>query len=819
MLKNYLVSALRNIKKNRLASLITIVGFSVGIAVALLIFLYIQYEYSFDKFLSGHERIYRMMVKATTMDGGEFQTATVDFNVKDLLLARNNGIESITRISQSDANIGYDNRTYFEQNDIYMSDSSFLKVFSFPLAVGDRDTALEKPMSVILSPEKARKFFGDENPIGKLLSFSNNSIDKTLYFTVTGVLAPVPANSSFRFDFVVNLPFEKYIVDILDYYNRVYHANASVKYNNFQGQIFVSLKSNSYFNVFQRSLRDALDGISNDIQYTYKSYRLACEPLGGIYLFSKIDSPGDRRGNFLFILLLAGLGVIVIVIACINVVNLATARGMTRAKEIGIRKALGASRKEVRLQCLVESVLLSFVSLWFALALVEIFLPSFDHLIKRDLAIHYLSNPSYLLAIVGVAFMVGLLSGLYPAMYLSSFSVIATLRGQRTPSSRKFREAMVVIQFVFAIGLFISSAVILREFRSVKEADSGLNPRNVVMARMNIPWLESKFPGIKKAIANVPGVLGVSGSSFAAWEYGSFVRDLPVMVNSKMKYCDVMVVDPDFLRIHEIEMADGKDFDPEYDNPEVNQLIMNEAARREIGWKVGSYFMNEPIKGKIVGVAKDFDYLLPVKKVRPLLLTTGSPFLINNAFAPAPLHLGYLLVKIQEGDRDATLRRLRDAWRGLFPDLSFEYQFEEDEILRQLDDYYRSFEGALYVSTILSFLLSALGLFGLASFETERRTKEIGIRKALGATSMQIVAHFLVGFLKLIALANLVAWPATFVLLRAVFGLVQYPRILFIGPLVFFEAGAISALVMALTVGAQTLRAAVMNPVDTLRYE
>jgi putative ABC transport system permease protein len=821
MFRNYLVTALRNIRKNALASFIAIIGFSIGIAGALFIFLYIQYELSFDKFLAGHDRIYRVLVKATSAEGGEFLSAQVDYGVKNNLLAQGSGIDSVTQVLPLNGLLGYEDRRFYEENEIYAVDSSYLDVFSYPLAAGDGARALDKPMSVVLTSEKAKKYFGDENPIGKTLSFTSYIVgDKVYYFTVTGVLAPLPANSSFKFSFLMNYPYEKAVADVLEYYNRAYQANVSRRGVYTACETFARLQSNASLYLFERGLRRALDGLSSAyLQFTYKSYRLTCESLDSMYLFSRIDSPSERRGNFLFILLLAGLGIIVIAIACINVINLTTARGMARAKEIGIRKSLGASQGELRRQCLVESVLLSFISLWFALVLVELLLPSFGALIKRDLSVDYLRNPAYVVAVLGITLAVGLLSGLYPALYLSGFNVMHTLRGQRTPSSKRFREAMVVVQFVFSIGLFIASVVILREFRSMKEADPGFDAKGMVLARLDFPEVEAKFPAMKKAIAGLPGVLGVSASSFAAWREGDLVRDYPITIDAKLKYCDVMVVDADYLRIQGIEVAAGKDFSENNDGAELGEFIVNEAAQKRFGLVPNTYITQGPFRGRVVGVSRDFSYSFPSRKAKPLIMVARSPFWINNAFGAAPVHLSHMLIKLGDGDRQATLGAIENIWKGFTKGYSFDYEYAEAAMRSQLDDYYFSFEGILGISTLLSFLLSGLGLFGLASFEVERRTKEVGIRKALGATSAQIVLHFVSGFSRLIALANLIAWPLTFIILRSLFELIQYPRSLEIGPLVFLEAGIISLLVMVATVGAQTLRAARANPVNTIRYE
>lgn len=821
MLKNYVVTALRNIRKNTLTSFITICGFSIGIACALFIFLYVQHELSFDKFLFAHERTYRVLLKAKANRGGEFLTSSINMDIRNSLLAGFPGIESLTQIMISDGHLGHEDRFFYEQNNMYCTDASFLKVFSYPLSAGDRETALEKPMSMVVSGRMARKYFGDQSPIGKMMSFKTMILgDKVYYFVVTGVLAPLPQNSSFQFDFVANCPFEELANDAIKNYTKAYNILVDRQYSVVPVQTYIRLKSN----VFLGPLQEFLKGIaktlfSKDQKFLYTVYEFLPEPLDSIYFFSSTGSPAEKRGNFTLVLLLIGLGVIVILIACTNVINLTTARALTRVKEIGIRKALGASRRELMLQYLVESVLLSFISLWFAVILVEVFLPLFNVLIRRSLSVHYLENPAYLLAVVGVTLFVGVLAGFYPAFYLSSFDAAKVLKGQKTPSSRRFREIIVVAQFVLSIGLFVISSIILGEFQFVKITDTGFNAKDMLMVRLNIPAIETKYQDLKNAVAAVPGVMGACGTSFAAWEYGQLVKDYAINGFGGTKHADVMVVDSDYLKVCGIKLIQGQDFTEKINSIRNTQLIVNEAAQKQLGYGLDAFIYEDPLTGRIVGVTKNFDYVFPARGMKPLILTMLSPFLINNNYTPVPVHLSYLLVKLAPEGQQKIIQELERLWKKMNPGYSFDYKFIEHEISSQLDDVNRSFESVLYVSTVLAFLLSGLGLFGLASFEMERRTKEIGIRKAVGATSMQVVAHFLLGFLKLVALANVIAWPLTFLSVRIVFELIQYPHPLVIGPLIFLEAGVISVVVMALTVGAQTLRAASANPVNSLRYE
>ena len=821
MLKNYIVTALRNIRKNKLTSSISVIGFSIGIAAALFIFLYARYELSFDKFLPGHERVYRLLLRANDGHGGDSVTATLNADIKLPLLSQNGGIESLTQTAVTSAVLGYQDKSFFEENAIYQGDASFFRVFGYPLERGDPRTALEKPMSIVVSRGAARKYFGDEDPIGKVIRVRNTFAgDSTYECVVTGVLGRLPADSTFRFDFVINVPFDQVRSDVADFYNRAYGLNLEAADVQVQTITYVKLASAAAYPAFKRSLAAALSGSSMErLRFRYKTYELTSESLDDIHLFSPATEPSERRGNFTMILLLVALALAVILIACINVINLTTARAMTRMKEIGIRKTLGATRKELVAQYLVESVLLCLVSLWIAAASVELLLPSFNALFATDLRLSYAGDPAYWVALVLAALLIGLLSGLYPAFFLSSSDIVKVLKGQRNPSSRKFREGMVILQFSISIGLFILSSVILREFESIKRSDLGFESADTVLVRLNIPEIERKFPNIKKRLQSLPGVLGVSASSFSAWKFGYFAKDIQLSILGQRTSCDIMVVDPDFLKLQRISLVKGRDFDPSFDPSAGGQLIANETAARSFGLDAGTFIRSESLVGQVIGVVKDFDYLFPSGKIHPLIMTTLSPFLVNNSFAPVPIHLNYALIKIDPSNRAQVLAAIEKAWKEMSSGYAFEYKLEGEEIARQLDEANLAFTAVLNVCTVLAFALSGLGLFGLATYEIERRTKEVGIRKALGATSAQIAGHFLLRFFRLAAIANLIAWPLTFALIRLTFAAIQYPHALVIGPLAFVEAGLVTFAITTLTVGAQTLRAASANPVNALRYE
>lgn len=822
MLRNYLVTAIRSIRKNRITSVISVAGFSIGIAAALFSFLYARYELSFDEFIPGHGRIYRLYVRAENQYGEGFTSPNISGDVRGMLASRPDIVESFTQVARNSGVMGAGSLSRYEDQSIYSADPSFFRVLGYPLLYGDPATVLERPFSVVLSLEASRRYFGDENPIGKVLKLNENHLGGTIYdLTVTGLLDRMPGNSTFRFDFVANIPPESFQENAARYYNGAYGMRLDPSEVHMIGQTFVKLKSAALYPRFRACFEELLASspILSGESYRYKKFRLDAERWDDLHLFPATSAAHESRGNLTLLLLLAALSAVVVTLACVNVVNLTTARSMTRMKEVGIRKTLGAGPGELAAQCLVESVLLCLLSLLIASALVELLIPGFNSLFGTRLRLGYLSDPGFAAASLGIAVLVGIVAGLFPAFYLSSAGIVPMLKGQRSPASKRFREGLVVLQFAVSIVLFVVSGTILRQFQSLRGSDLGFDPRDTLMVRLSMPEIERKYPEIKRRFQSLAGVEMVAASSFAGWKYGSFARDFSVSVEGRQNRCDVMIVDADYLRLSGVRMDEGSVFDPELKSEGGRQLIVNETARKVLGLEVGMGLRCGPLVGRVAGICADFDYLFPSGAARPLVLTTDSPFMINDPFAPAPVHLEYLLLKLSGGDRQGLLEEIERTWKLASPGYAFEYRFLDQEISAQIDAADLALESSLRICTIVAFLLSGLGLFGLSTYEIERRTKEIGVRKALGASSAQVAALFLSGFARLALFANLIAWPLAFALIRGTFALIRYPHPLSIGLWPFVGAGLVSLAVTVLTVGAQTLAAASHNPVEALRYE
>jgi putative ABC transport system permease protein len=818
------VVAARSILKDKAASAIAVLGFSIGMAGAILAFLYAKYELSYDEYLPNHERVYRVLVRTVSMQGEEALSAGSPPGIKDALAAEYAGVEAWTQIGPRPAYLRRGGRGFFEDEGFYLADPSLLKVLGYRLVEGDRSGALDKPMSLVLTRSAAAKYFGSEEPMGEVLLFGRDYLGDGEYaLTVTGVMEDPPPSSSFRVEFAANIPIDKLKADAVDFYRRSAAPGIDEDAVQVILQTFVLLSKPHFFGQFKECLSRAAARLwpHSEMRYAFKSYGLTCEPLDGIYMFSRASVAGERRGDFALIMALSGLGIAVLAIACINAIGLLTARGISRAREIAARRAVGASRGQIAAQFMAESLMLCFVSLWIALVLVELFLPSFNALVGRSLSLRAALEPASVAALIAVALAAGSISGYFPAARLSSLEVAGIAWAGSGPRAARIKEALIVVQFALSIGLFVAASTVLGEFRFARSRDLGFDPRGVAMIRFASG--EGMLPGLKAAFAALPGVTGVSAASFAAWDRGTLVEGWPLIHVENPGASDVMSVDPGYAAVHGLRIVAGRDFPPvgpsREGSPKGGQLLVNEAAAARLGVEPGDFIDEGELRGEVVGIVEDFHYRYPSRKVGPLILTNRSPFMIGTSRNPGPMHVSYMLVKVASADRGAVLRDIERAWKAAMPGFAFEAAFEDEEMARQLDRSDRSFEAALAVSAILSFLLSGLGLFGLASFEMGRRTREIGIRKAMGAGRLRLVGHYLALFLRLVLVANIVAWPAAYLGIGALFSAVGYPRVLSFGVLSFLGAAAASIAVALLAAGYQVMRAAAVPPAVSLRCE
>ena len=807
MFKNYIVIALRILLRWKIASLISIIGLALGMACALLIFLFVQFELTIDRFHGNYDRIYRVLGHGTrlTHDGEEVDRAITVFELAPKLKSEFSKIRQVVRLSPQHATLKYEGRL-LETDRFYFSDPEFFDMFDFALIRGNSSTALTNPNSLVLTTEMTEALFGATDPMGRVVQLKLPFGD-LMPLTVTGVLAPIPDNSSIRIGCLAHKPFES-IKALLPNFMPLYAFTFVTLYNTADASdVSEHLKllkvRDFYADAIFSKLHFALEAFK-DVYFSQALYGISSG--GGEALI--------RNGNRMLIWLLATIGLLMVGISCINIMNLSTARSANRAKEIGVRKVIGAMRTQMVTQFLIEAVVLSLIALLLAVALTEVFLPYFNTIVHRELTIAYSRNWGYLSAMVLLAVLVGIVSGIYPAFFLSSFSPTTTLKGQNMPSAVGLRKGLMVVQFVVAIMILIFSFLVTREVRFLRDKSLGFQSEHVLVTVINDVELEKKYAGLKESLLELPGVAYVSASAHASWERGIIGWSTFTCIGTDVTLQQsLMLVDPDFLRVHQIPIIEGEDFPANADKAE-SMCVINRTAKKEMGLDTivgkklhhGGFYSRQ-----VVGVAEDFHFNFPTEKIRPLVMV------------PVPEYWGFrrrfVSIKLKPGDIDGTVALIEKKVKKVFPNMVFDYFWLNRDIERIFAQKNDPWEISLKFFTGFSIFIACLGLFGFAEYETARLTKEIGIRKAVGATRSQIAWHVIKSFLKLAIVANILAWPLVFLAVRYILRAVDYPYPFQMGVWIFFGTGMVTLLLTVLTISLQTFRAASVDPVEALRDE
>ena len=784
MWRNYLKVAIRNLIRHKGYSAINIAGLAIGMACAILILLWVQDELSFDRFHENADVLYRVE-ENQHYSAGAYHVNVTPFPAGP---AFKEGIPEVAEASRLTWAGGllfrYGEKAFFE-NDIRAVDPAFLRMFTFPLAQGDRETALDDPHSLILTREMAEKYFGDEEPIGKVIS-----VDNQYEFTVTGIIEKLPENSSLRFSILIPFAFQKE----RGWWHDHWGTNSIGTY--------VQLREGASI----RAVDEKMTAIQKShLEESTTDFVLA--PLTEMHLHSYFGY-GRPMGNIQYVYIFTALALFVLLIACINFMNLSTARSAKRAREIGLRKVVGALRGNMIRQFLGESVLIACIGLLFAVPMVEFLLPFFNELSGKDIALDLMGN-RVLLLLIGVALATGLVAGSYPALFLSSFRPAAVLKGslRSGASSSLFRKILVVLQFSLSIGLIIGTGVVYNQVTFMRGKGLGYEKEHVLNIRMRGD-ISGAYDELKMELTAHPAVLGVSaarqrlpniGSNSSGGEWDGKDPELDVVIGNTQ-------VDYDFVETMGIELVEGRSFSREFSTDATEAYLVNEKMAELMGVEsvVGKRFSLWR-EGTIIGVMKDFHFKSVRDEIEPLVLGLNDP-----------KDLTWMIAKFHPESAVAGVEFLKETWERVVPNYPLEYQFLD----REFDWMYRSEErmgGILQYFSVVAVLIGCLGLFGLASFMAEQRTKEIGVRKVLGASVAGIVVLLTREFTKWVLLANLVAWPiAWYAMSRWLEGFAFRVEL---GWEIFALAG-VGALVIAwLTVSWQAVRAALSNPIEALRYE
>jgi putative ABC transport system permease protein len=778
MLKNYVKIAFRNIIKSKGYSSINIVGLALGMACCILILLWAQHELSFNRFHKNKESIYRAY-QINRHAGGATPFSNLPQPVGPELQSTIPGIKHAIRVLDGDFTVKYGDKIFNERGVLWI-DPAFFDIFSFPFLEGEPLTSFADPYSVVLTKSTAEKYFGTEDPIGKVLT-----IDGSDQMKITGVVQDAPDNSTLQFDFLV--PYSNLNATGFDVNQWKAHIC----------QIYVQLEKNAL-----------LEQVSDKITGLLKKHLpeldsdLKLQPLLQIRLYTL----GGELGTMKYVIIFSIIAFFVLVIASINFMSLSTARSAKRAREVGLRKVIGARRSQVVRQFLGESLLITLLAFGLALVLVETLMPLFNQLSEKNLSLNLSSNIFMLFSLLGIALFTGFLAGSYPAFFLSSFLPVKALKGatQHGTKSTSFRKALVVFQFSLSIMLIISTVVIHSQLQYILTKDLGFNRDNLVYIPMN-ESIGSNFDVIKSEMLQNPNVMNVT-RTFQIPSYNKYSSEIEwegQTADQNINF-NISIADPDYLATMNIPLVQGRNFSARLDTDKSNCLINEEAAKR-MGLKspLGTRITLGK-KRKIIGVVKDYHYMPFSYAIEPLILVYS------------PIMFRYAMARISGTDTLATIGHIEKIWNKFAPDYPFEYHFIDEDYERIYGSERRM--GLLFrYFTVLAIVISCLGLFGLASFTAEQRTKEIGIRKILGASVVGLAGLLSKEFTKLVLMGNAIAWPAAYFVMKK--WLEGFAYRIDISLTIFLLSGLLAFVVAVLTVSYQAIKAAIANPVDSLRYE
>ena len=812
MLKHYIKIAFRNLAQQKVLTGINIFGLSVGIACFSLFLLYTVHEFSYDRFHTNSDRIYRVVEwwqGGKREPGGDGGTCTP---VGPAMKRDFPDVAYAVRLKGNSCLVKADNKVF--HTSITYADTAFFHIFTFPLVYGNTKTALQQPDQVVITKEKALQFFGTTNVVGKTFEIKTDTTFEP--YTVSGVAEDIPANSSVTFNLLGSF---EHIINQPD----VQRSNMDW-YMTIGMQAFVQLKPGSRLasepnrlELFRKKYypedykpRKAKKGEKpvNKEDEVQASFRL--QPIRDIHMNPQIDGGNDPKNSWILITI-AGA---VLLIACINFTTLAIGRSAGRAKEIGVRKVMGSQRKQLIGQFLAESFLLSVLSAVTGLLLAYLLLPLFNQLADRPLSFSFSRFPELIWLLTGLTILVALLAGSYPALVLSSFKPVEILKNKiRIGGSNLFTRSLVTLQFVLSIGLIISTIIILQQISYIRSKNIGFNKENLVM--INTSGVDNKkiYPLYKQAIQNNAGILGVTASEMGLGagegQMGAGFRDYKGEIQGVIEYPG----DYDFLTTTGMQLIAGRTFNPALASDTMGAVVVNEVLvqnilgttpEKALGLQISNAKGNRGTK-TIIGVSRNFNFEDLTHKVRPQMF-----------YRPTALKPSRIFVRLQAGDPGSKLTLLNNTWKKLVPDAPFEYSFVDEKF----DNFYKTetrWSSIAGWAGGISIFLACLGLFGLAALAAVNRTKEIGIRKVLGATVSQVVGLLSKDFIKLIAVALVIASPIAWYVMND--WLQAYAWRINITWWVFALTGVFAILVAVTTISVQAIKAALANPVNSLRNE
>ena len=806
MLKNYLKVVFRNLMRNKIFSFINILGLAIGMMCTILILLWVRNELSYDMFNKNADRIYRTVLSGR-INNKDFNTALSPAPMGVTLKRDCPEVEAYTRIGD----VGYTpviryGEKVFREKHFILVDSSFFKVFTTEFVKGNPATALTQPNTVVLTESTAHKYFGNENPIGKVLN-----ADKNYNYVVTGVIKDFPIESHFHFDFLGSLS--------------TVEESRSTSWLNCSFYTYLLLKEGTDPAEFQKKLNvemrkfvepqvKANSGISfEQFEAAGNRYGYLLQPLNSIHLYSHMESEIEPNGNITYVYIFSAIALVILLIACINFINLSTSRSEQRAKEVGIRKTLGSQKTQVAGQFILESVLTCLLAILIAIGLVDLLLPFFNNIADKRIVFNPVGNIYNPLFIILFAIIIGLMAGSYPAFYLSSFLPAHVFSRNIKKGSRKaiLRSCLVVFQFSVSILLIIGTFVIYNQLKFVQEKNLGFNKDQVIIID-NAGDIGQNLDSFKHDIMNNPNVISISNSGVIPGDRRNVsLSSFKLRGASSLQFANLNYIycDYNFQKTYMMQMAAGRYFS-ETHPADSTAVVVNEAAAKKFGIKKleGKYLTNMTGKPnwKIIGIIKDFNLSSLHDKVFPLAIFPYKSFRYGQ----------FLSIRVKPGDYSGTVSFLERSWKKYAGDEDLDYSFLDKDLQNlYLADQRTNKIAAIF--SVLAIFIAGLGLLGLATFTMERRIKEIGIRKVLGASVPEIILLLSNEYTKLVLFANIIAWPVAYYVMNK--WLQSFAYRININWWVFVIAGGFALAIALATVSFQAIRAAIANPVESLRYE
>jgi putative ABC transport system permease protein len=793
MIKNYFKIALRNLWRHRGFSFINIAGLSIGITAGFFIFMYVAFELSYDKFHSKADRIYRLVTDIKT------PSETINTGITSWAFAPNikadlPEVESFVRTSGGSFLVRRDNIKFQEERSMF-ADSAFFKVFDFKLLQGDPKTALTAPASIVFTESTAKKYFGNTNPMGQTVLVTGDAVPAI----VTGVMKDFPENSQIKADMVISM------TSLTQKFNK----GIDERWGNFGATTYLLLKPGTSQKALETKLPAFLQNRDGEgMKKSQMFYTLFLEPLKTVYLYSKRG--GQETGSISNVYIFGIVAIFILLIACINFINLTTARSVERAKEVGIRKVVGAERGQLASQFIGESVVLCLIAFILTLIFSALLLPMFNQLAGKTISAGIFSNWYYLTILFVTSVGIGLLAGIYPALVLSSFKPVMVLKGRFSGSNKGnvLRKTLVVAQFSISIALIIGTIVVYTQMDFMRNRDLGFSKDQMLVLDTNG---DPAKDALKQAISLLPGVKSTASASSIPG--GGNSGAYSVIENKKgdlqIANLDLYFVDYDYVNQFKIKMVAGRSFSRSFGTDTAQAMLINEAAVKLFGYSspqqaIGRRFKQWGREGKIVGVMKDFHFRSLQEVIKPLTMRIE----LRN--------LDLITVKVSPKNLSSTLAQIESKWKGLIPNRPYNYYFLDEFFDRQ----YRSEQrfGKLFFNfAVLAIFISCLGLLGLASYSTLQRTREIGIRKVLGASVPGIVNLLSVDFLKLVIASFFIAMPLAWYFMHK--WLQDFAYRIDISWWIFVLAGILAIMVAIATISFQAIKAAMSNPVKSLRSE